>query len=79
MLGAVTLMNKQSKGAWVLFALAIAVAAFGVASAVIAAAFAHSEPTLSTNFGRAAGVLVTTSVVYLVTQVARSAQEKRAQ
>ena len=78
MLGAVILVNKRSKRAWVLFALALAVAAAGVACAVIAAAFAHSEPLMSTDFGRAAGVLVTASVVYLVIQVARSAQEKRA-
>lgn len=78
MLGAVILVNKQAKGAWVLFAFAIAVAAAGVACAVIAVAFAHSDPLVSTAFGRAAGVLVTAAVVYLVIHVARSAQAKRA-
>lgn len=78
MLGAVTLVNGRSKGAWVLFALAFAVAAAGVTCAIIAAAFAHSDPLLSAALGRTGGVLVTTAVVYLVIQIARSAKAKRA-
>ena len=78
MLGAVILVNKRSKGAWVVWALAVAVALTGVACALTAAAFAHSDPLLSTALSRVAGVLVTAALAYVVVDVARSARAKRA-
>jgi hypothetical protein len=73
-LGTVSTMKAQSKSAWLIFGIAAAVAAAGFACAVIAAASAYTDPALSTAFGRAAGVLVSATVVYLAFVVFRRRQ-----